>query len=239
MEPRKTSHADLEQKRPIFLEIGLVISLAIVLFMMELNFGTRDTNTSLVTTNFGTEEEMVPITRQELHEPPPPPPPKVIRATDIINIVDDDVDLDEELEVFDSETNQDHEVAFVDIPIVLAEEEEAEAPIFMVVEEMPIFRPDICRTSEDGNRELMKFVSQAIRYPVIAAENGIQGRVYITFVVSPQGRVTNVEVVRGVDSALDKEAVRVVQELPAFSPGKQRGKPVRVQYSIPINFVLQ
>ena len=239
MMPRKTSHADLEQKRSIFFEIGLVISLAIVLFMMELNFGTKDTNTSSVTMDFDTEEEMVPITRQELQEPPPPPPPKVIRATDIINIVDDDVELDVELELYDSETDQDQIIEIIDIPITLEEEDEAEAPIFIVVEEMPIFRPDICSTSEEGNRELMKFVSQAIRYPVIAAENGIQGRVYITFVVSPQGRITNVNVSRGVDSALDKEAVRVVQELPAFSPGKQRGKPVRVQYSIPINFVLQ
>ncbi|SMO73115.1 protein TonB [Saccharicrinis carchari] len=238
MIPRKSTQADLEHKRSMFFQIGLVISLAIVLFMMELNFKTRDVNQSLIDTGFRTEEEMVPITRQELKTPPPPPPKKIM-ATDIISIVDDDVELDEELELFDSETDQDQEIKLIEIPVNLEEEVEEEAPIFIVVEEMPIFRPQLCATPEEGNRELMKFVSQAIRYPVIAAENGIQGRVYVTFVVSPNGSVTDVQVSRGVDAALDKEAIRVVQELPEFSPGKQRGKPVRVQYSIPINFILQ
>ncbi|MGQ1787193.1 MULTISPECIES: energy transducer TonB [unclassified Saccharicrinis] len=237
MLPRKTTHADLEHKRSIFFEIGFVISLAIVLLMMELNFTSNNTKEFQEGSVLDQEQEMVPITRQE--QKLPPPPPKIIKATDIINIVDNDVIIEEELEFFDSETNEDQVVELMQMPVLEQEEEEGDAPIFMVVEEMPIFRPDICKTTKEGNAELMRYISKAIRYPVIAAENGIMGRVYVTFVVSPAGEVTNVQVSRGVHPELDKEAIRVVQDMPAFSPGKQRGKPVRVQYSVPINFVLQ
>ncbi len=238
MKARKTIHADLEQKKSLFFELGLVLSFAIVLFSMELNFKEKSSDVILTDVVEITEEEMVPITRQEETVAPPPPAP--IRTYDVINIVENDIEIEEELEILDTETDQDEIVEVVEeLNVDLEEEEITEAPIFMVVEEMPIFRPNICNTPIEGQKELMRYITTAIRYPVIAAENGIQGRVYVTFVVSPKGRVTNVEVTRGVYSALDKEAIRVVSELPAFSPGKQRGKPVRVRYSVPINFVLQ
>ena len=236
MIPRKTTHADLEHKRSIFFEVGFIISLAIVLFLMELNFKTPPVKQNPLSEEINLEQEMIPITRQEEILPPPP---KLLQAVDVIYIVDDDVEIEEELEMFDSETNQDQEVEFVEIAFVELEEENEEDPIFIVVEEMPIFRPDICNTSTQGNAELMKYVGRTIQYPAVAAENSIQGKVYITFVVSPHGLVTNVQISRGVHPSLDKEAIRVVNSLPAFSPGKQRGKPVRVQYSIPISFVLQ
>ncbi len=236
MIPRKTTHADLEHKRSIFFEVGFIISLAIVLLLMELNFKTAPVKQSLVNEEINLEQEMIPITRQEERLLPPP---KILQAVDVIHIVDDDVEIEEELEIFDSETNQDQEVEFVEITFEELEEENEEDPIFIVVEEMPIFRPDICNTSTQGNVELMKYVGRTIQYPAVAAENSIQGKVYVTFVVSPSGQVTNVQISRGVHPALDKEAIRVVNNLPVFSPGKQRGKPVRVQYSIPIRFVLQ
>lgn len=236
MIPKKNSIADLEHKRSIFFEIGFLLSLGVVLFMMELNFSSKDTSSMVEDAEVLPEQEMVPITRPE--QQIQPPPPKIIVASDILNIVDDDMIIEEELEVFDSETNEDQIVEVVSFALTEQEEEEDE-PIFVVVEEMPIFRPEICTTSQEGNRELMKYIVQAIRYPVIAVENGVEGKVYITFVVSPLGAVTNVQVTRGVNSVLDKEAVRVIKTLPNFSPGKQRGKAVRVQYSVPINFVLQ
>ena len=90
-----------------------------------------------------------------------------------------------------------------------------------------------------GDLALRKFIGSSVKYPVIAQENGIQGKVYVTFVVSKTGKVTNASIARGVDPSLDKEALRVVNALPAWKPGKQRGKPVNVSYTVPINFVLQ
>ncbi len=238
MKARKTIHADLEHKKSLFFELGLVISFALVLFSMEFNFKEKASDVIVSDYVVITEEEMVPITRQE--ETVAPPPPSPIKTYDVINIVENDIEIEEELEILDTETDQDEMVEVVEeINIEMEEEEALDAPIFMVVEEMPIFRPDICKTTIEGQLELMRYIASAIRYPVIAAENGIQGRVYVSFVVSPKGKVTNVEVTRGVSKALDEEAVRVVAELPAFSPGKQRGKPVRVRYSVPINFVLR
>ncbi|MCW3806820.1 energy transducer TonB [Plebeiibacterium marinum] len=236
MKARKTNHADLEHKRSLFFELGLLFTMAVVLFSMELNFKEKGAELSIVEFEEVAEEEMIPITRQEHLIPPPPAPPA--KVYDVINIVENDIELDEELLILDSETDQDEIIETTEVVDFEMEEEVSEMPVFMVVEEMPIFRPDICKTTQEGNVELMKYISAAIRYPVIAAENGVQGRVYLSFVVSPKGTVSNIIVTRGVHPELDKEAVRVVESLPLFSPGKQRGKPVRVQYSIPINFVL-
>ena len=115
---------------------------------------------------------------------------------------------------------------------VEVEEEEEEAEIFFIVEDMPSFQGK----GQDGFRT---YIAQNLRYPEIAAENGISGRVFVSFVVEPNGAVTSVKVVRGVDPALDAEAVRVVKSSPKWAPGKQRGKPVRVSFTFPINFVLQ
>ncbi len=238
MKARKTIHADLEHKKSLFFELGLVISFALVLFSMEYNFKEKPSDVIVTQYVEATEEEMVPITRQE--ETVAPPPPSPVKTYDVINIVENDIEIEEELEILDTETDQDEIVEVVEnLNVELEEEETSEAPIFMVVEEMPIFRPEICRTTLEGQQELMRYIASSIKYPIIAAENGVQGRVYVTFVVSPKGKVTNVEVTRGVSKVLDEEAIRVVTELPAFSPGKQRGKPVRVRYSVPINFILR
>ena len=90
-----------------------------------------------------------------------------------------------------------------------------------------------------GEAALRQFLATAVKYPVIAQENGIQGRVYVTFVVNTDGSITDARIARGVDPSIDKEALRVVNTLPKWKPGKQRGKPVRVSYTVPINFVLQ
>lgn len=107
-----------------------------------------------------------------------------------------------------------------------------EEEIFIVVEDMPLF---------DGGdiNHFRNWVQKRVQYPKIAAENGIQGKVFIMFVVEPDGTVTNVEIIRGVDPSLDNEALRVVNESPVWSPGKQRGTPVRVRFSITVNFQLQ
>ena len=158
---------------------------------------------------------------EEVKPPPPPPPPRV---TDILNIVDDDVDLDDDLEILDTEMDQHKPLDFQ--PIVI-EEERDDTPVFYIVEEMPLF--------PGGEEALTRYLSTSVKYPVIAQENGIQGKVFIQFVINTKGEVTNATVLRGVDPSLDREALRVVQAMPTWKPGKQRNRPVRVSYTVPIN----
>lgn len=229
MELKKTPKADLENKKSIFFEIGLAAALLVVLVAFEWT-STESVNVEqLQTQEVKMEEEMVDITRQD--EIKQPEPPKVVQVTDVIKIVEDNVDIKDNSDIFDSDFKEDAAVKIVEFND--AEEEVEEYTPFVVVEEMPSFGPG--GIDEFRNN----YIAKNLKYPDVAAENGIQGRVFINFVVEPDGRVTNVKVVRSVDPALDKEAVRVVSSSPKWKPGKQRGKPVRVQFTIPIIFVLQ
>lgn len=229
MELKKSPKADLEKKKIVFLEIGLVLSLLIILFAFEWK------SSGGIQTDFANlqdvvmEEEMIPITQQEEIKPPPPPP-QPLQVIDVINIVDDDVDLDDDFDLFDSEFNENLAVRIIEFHE--EEEEIEEEQIFVVVEDMPGF------DGGDSNK-FREYIQRNLRYPEIAAENGIQGRVFVRFVIEPDGSLSNVTVVRGVDPSLDKEAVRVVQSSPKWKPGRQRGKPVRVSFTFPIIFVLQ
>ncbi len=227
MEIKKLPKADLENKKAVFMQIGLVVVLSLVLIAFEWTTTDVSIDMSLVDEGTAVEEEIIPITRQEEVKPPPPPPPP--KAADILNIVEDDVELDDELEIMDTEMDQDQMVDFSDI--VVGDEQRESDEVFMIVEEMPEF--------PGGPAALQKYLSSSVKYPVIAQENGIQGRVYIQFVISSKGEVTNAVVLRGVDPSLDKEALRVVENMPKWKPGKQRNRPVRVSYTVPINFVLQ
>ncbi len=228
MEIKKTPKADLENKKSLMTEIGLVITLGIVLAAFEWSTTDVKIDTSGMIEEAAVEEEIVPITRQEEIKPPPPPPPP--KMSDIINIVDDDVELDDELDLQDTEADENTTYDYQQ-EIAVVEEEEETQEVFFIVEEMPVF--------PGGEEALRKFIAQSVKYPVIAQENGIQGRVFVSFVVNQKGEVTNVKVARPFDPNLDKEAVRVVQSMPKWSPGKQRGKAVKVSYTVPINFVLQ
>jgi len=231
MNEKKTPQADLEKKRIIFLETGFVIVLAVLLLAFEWTASTSQANSLGEMSALVVEDELIPVTRQE-ELPPPPPPPKP-QVTEILSIVEDDVEIEDEIELEDVEADQDMEVEIIEM-----DEEEEETSIFFIVEDMPIFMPKKCKTKEEGEVELRKHIAKNIEYPEIARENGIQGKVYISFVVNSKGKVTNVKVARGIDASLDKEAIRVVKNLPNFSPGKQRGKPVRVSFTVPINFKL-
>ncbi len=228
MEPKKTPKADLENKRNVFVQLGLVISLGIVLMAFNLNDTVKSVDT-LGDLNAGViEDEVIPVTRQEeIKPPPPPPPPKVI---EVLTIVDDEVELDEEFEFESTEAN---DATIIDAVPVIEEDagDEAEQEVFVIVEDMPEF--------PGGDLALRKWIADHIKYPVIAAENGIQGKVYVQFVVDRDGSISNARVARGVDSSLDQEALRVVNNLPKWKPGMQRGKPVRVSFTVPINFQLQ
>ena len=147
-----------------------------------------------------------------------------------MDIVDDDVEIEDDFD-FDMEATKDTEYDFTSM--MDDDEEIDEEEVFYIVEDMPTFN------GGDPATEFRKYVAQNLRYPEIAAENGISGRVIVQFVVNKVGTVVDAYVARGVDPALDKEALRVVMSSPKWTPGKQRGKAVKVMFTFPINFVLQ
>ncbi len=229
MELKKSPKADLEIKKNTFWLIGLVVALGVTLLAFEWTSKPAKADDLGTVQAQEVEEEIIPITReQQVQPPPPPPPPKVV---EVLNIVDDEVKIEDELEIQDSEADENTVIDVAPVIETAAEEEEEEAQVFFIVEDMPEF--------PGGDLALRKYIANAIKYPVIAQENGIQGKVYVTFVVGKDGKVTNARIARGVDPSLDKEALRVVNSLPTWKPGKQRGKPVNVSYTVPINFVLQ
>ena len=227
MELKKSKKADLENKKGIFLQIGLVIVLGIILAAFEWSSRPNMESTLGDLADMDLEEEIIPITRQQDVKPPPPPPPP--KVADVLNIVEDDVEIEDELIIEDAESDQNMEIEIVEFE---EEEEVAEEEVFFIVEDMPSFQGK----GQEGFRE---WIAKNLRYPEIAAENGISGKVYVQFAVNSKGQVVDAVVVRGVDPALDKEAVRVVTSSPKWSPGRQRGKAVKVQFTFPINFVLQ
>jgi protein TonB len=225
MEAKKSPKADLESKRTIFVQIGLIVALAAMLVAFE--WKTYD----LKQTDLGgrqaekVEEDLIEITNQNKPPPPPAPPP----TTTLINIVNDDIEVETDLNI-DAEATQLTEIPEY-TPIASNEEEEVgEAEIFMVVEESPSF--------PGGDEARIRFLTENIKYPQIARESSIQGTVYVTFVVEKNGNVTDVRVLRGIGGGCDEEAIRVIKAMPKWSPGKQRGKPVRVQFNMPIKFTL-
>ncbi|MDR0394474.1 MAG: energy transducer TonB [Tannerella sp.] len=230
MEIKKTPRADLEKDKSLHLLMGLVVALAILFVGFE--WGEKDIE---VATDSGIaaviDEEDIDMTVQNELPPPPPPEPEVIKEPDILEIVEDEEKV-ESIQIASSEDDASHAQTETYVAPVVEEEEEVDDNfVFVTVEKMPEF--------PGGDAALLKWISDNIVYPPIAAENGIQGRVSCQFTVNADGSVEDVQVVRAVDPNLDKEAIRVLRKVPRFKPGEQRGKPVRVKYSVPVRFKLQ
>ena len=225
MDVKKSSKASLENKRTMYILMGFVAVLSFVYIAFEWTQHevTIYENESMVID----EEEEIEII-QTAEELPPPPPPEVPEVIEVLNVVEDDVETAEI--IIDTEDDKDKQVV-IQAPVQAAVEEEDTEVVFMVVESMPRF--------PGGDAALFKYLSENIKYPVIAQESGIQGRVICQFVVNRDGSIVDIEVVRGVDRSLDQEAKRVIASMPKWSPGKQRGKAVRVKYTLPVNFRLQ
>lgn len=229
MKVKKSPKANLETKKMTWHLMGYVIVLSLMFVAFEWSERDKKIDLSGQVQDIVAEEEMIPITEQQATPPPPPPPQEVQKVEEVLRIVENDVQV-EATEIASSEDdNTAVEIKEVAAPVVV--EEVVEEEIFQVVEEMPSF--------PGGMGELMKFLGNNIKYPAVAQENGIQGRVIIQFVVEKDGSVANPVVVKGVDPALDKEALRVVKSMPNWTPGKQRGKAVRVKYTVPVTFRLQ
>ena len=225
MQIKKSQHASLEDKKIIYVLMGFVFVLSLCYVALEWT-EQEVTKYEVMDDEFLFEEEVE--IQQTTQETPPPPPPPAVQEVEVLNVVEDNV----ETESIEINTEDDKEEVVIAAPVEAPEEEEEEEVIFVVVETMPEF--------PGGQQALFKFLSENVKYPVIAQENGIQGRVICQFVVNKDGSIVDVEVVRsGGDPSLDKEAVRVIKSMPKGKPGKQRGKAVRVKYTVPVNFKLQ
>lgn len=228
MEIKKSPKADLEGNKTTWLLIGMVLILGLHFVAFEWTDYDKKvtTDTGIVEPTF--EEEMVPITEQE--EPKnAPPPPEAPKVEEVLQIAENDANVQETTISSTEDTGEAVEIKYT--PVEVEEEDPEEQQIFQVVEEMPEF--------PGGMAECLKFLAKNIKYPTIAQENGVQGRVIVQFVVNKDGSIVDPVVMRSVDPYLDKEALRVIQMMPKWKPGKQRGKEVRVKYTVPVTFKLQ
>ena len=230
MESKISPKADLQKKNLMFLEIGLVVALGLCLLAFEWSSSDKVETIDLAAQTATVEEEEI-INTQEQQEIPPEIP-KIPVLSDIIDIVDDDIQVNDDLFI-DTEDNANLGVEIMDYHAAVEEEEvEEEAIPFALVEEKPKFQ------GGDAN-SFSAWVNKNLNYPEIAKENGVQGRVTLQFTVNTDGSVSDVKVLRGVDSSLDKEAVRIVSQSPKWTPGKQRERPVKVTYVFPVIFQLR
>jgi len=224
MQLKKNPSASLEDKKFTYVLLGFVFVLSVCFVALEWT-EKEVTKYEVADTEFAFEEEI--DIQQTSQETPPPPPPPAVQEVEVLNVVEDDVET-QEIEI---NTEDDKTEVVIQAPVEIKEEEEEEDVVFVIVENKPEF--------PGGDAALMKYIAENIKYPVIAQENGIQGRVICQFVVNKDGSIVDITVVRSVDPSLDKEAMRVIKSMPKWKPGKQRGKPVRVKFTLPIVFRLQ
>ena len=236
MLPKKNPKVDLSKNSTTYFLIGLVLVLFLTWRAIELRTYESEIKLDYLSIQDDDEEE-IPVT--DLKTPPPPPPPPPPAAPQVIEVVEDEEEVEETV-IESTETDQE-EIVEVEQVIIEEEDEDLEVP-FAVIEDIPIF-PGCENIAKKKLRDcfqeqINKHIVKNFRYPEIAQEMGIQGRVFVSFLIDVKGNVVGVQT-RGPDKNLEKEAQRIIEKLPKMIPGKQRGKPVRVPYSIPITFRLQ
>ena len=223
MVDKKSPEADVTRKSSLYLSIGLVVSLLVVNTAFEWRFYDDGALADLgqVTDDF---EEMLDIPPTEQ---PPPPPPK-IQQPEIIEVPDEE-EIEDEIEVnLDVEITE--ESAIEQIVFEEPVEEEVADEVFTIVEQQPVY--------PGGMRAFYQFVQKKLKYPSQARRMGIEGKVFVQFVVDKKGNITEVVAVRGIGAGCDVEAVRVIKSSPKWKAGKQRGKAVKVRMILPITFKL-
>ncbi len=237
MEVKKSKKADLEGEKGTGLLIGYIVALSVMFACFEFTTRTyEETDVVYATTSFVSEEEVIPIT-QPIFTAAPPPPADAPQVAEILDIVDNETEIVEEKIETSESTDQaiSGPTAPVSGPVMAGppapvQEGSDEGQIFEVVEQNPSF--------PGGEKALMDYLYKNLKYPAVAQDNGIQGRVLVQFVVNKDGSIVDPKVLRSVDPSLDKEAMRVVTSMPKWTPGKQRGKPVRVRFTLPVTFRL-
>ncbi len=231
MEVKKSKKASLENKRFLFIEIGFVVAILLVFIAFEIPSKNQQEKQESVVEFAAVEEDFVPPTQDT-----PPPPPEEIKIPDLsdeIDIVDDDLKVEDNIINLEDEANLKVEIRDHVEEVVEEEEVEEEAVPFALIQTKPLFN------GEDPTTAFSKWVNERLVYPEAAKENGIQGRVLISFTVGKDGKVTDIKVARGIDPLLDNEAKRVVAMSPKWTPGKQRDKAAKVSYTFPVIFQLR
>lgn len=228
MEVKKSDKANLENKKSMFLQFGIIIALLVSLLAFDWTTGEKKDSAFDGMSEEAIEEEQIPVTEET---PPEQAPPPEATVTDLFEIVKNDVVIKSDVAFDDDETSEDKAVEIY-ATVIKMEEEKTEEEVFVIVEDMPTFRGGDINKFRD-------WVQKRISYPELALENSIEGRVFITFVVETNGTISGVTVTRSVDQLLDEAAKEAVMASPKWEPGMQRGRPVRVRYSIPIIFQLQ
>lgn len=224
MELEKSKKVGMENKRGLSLNVVMFVILVVVQFAFT--YPEKETNAeSLGSVATSNNEEMISITRHEEVEPPSP------AAIEILNIVIDGTKINDNHDVVNSEATKDAKVEILVVQIPTQEKEIGDDEVYVVVEIMPVF--------PGGELAMRKFIARAIKYPTSAEEKGIQGKVFVRFVVDKDGSVSNAKIARGVEPSIDKEALRVIMSLPKWKPGMQHGKAVSVSFMVPISFQLQ
>lgn len=234
MELKKNPKADLTRNSGFYFAIGLFAVMLLTYVALEWK-SYEGGNAYDISMNVDDElDEEVPMTEQ-LKTPPPPPPPA---APEIIEVVEDEEEVEETV-IESTESNEDEKVIEVEDVETAEVEEDLDIP-FAVIEDVPIFPG--CEKESDKracfNSMMQKHISKNFRYPEISQEMGVQGRVNVMFTIQKDGSIGNVRM-RGPDKNLEAEAARIISKLPNMTPGKQRGRAVRVPFSIPITFKLQ
>ena len=226
MEIKKSPKADLQNKRGLLLEIGLAVSLALVIVAFA--YTPKEHRVEKVDLNYGpVEVEMNEITRNDQKPPEPPKKVEVKVIIDLLQVVTNDTKITTDVEFADFD--EDTEVIQT---VEIKEEEVIDDQPFLVAETMPSFQGGDLNT-------FRSWVQSNVKFPQIALENGIQGRVVLSFVIEKDGRLTNIQVLQTPDRSLSEEAIRVLNKSPKWSPGKQRNQVVRVKYTLPVDFRVQ
>lgn len=226
MELKKSPKADLNNKRGLLLEIGLVVSLLLVIAAFA--YTPKEYRIEIVTEYVApVEEEITEVTRQDQKPPEAPKKVEVKVITDMLEVVTNDTKITTDVDFAEFDENTEV-IQQVEVKEEVIEDDQP----FLIAETMPSFQ------GGDLNK-FRAWVQQNIRFPQIALENGIQGRVVLSFVIEKDGRLTNIQVLQTPDRSLSDEAIRVLQQSPKWSPGKQRNQPVRVRYTLPVEFRIQ
>ena len=234
MEPKKNPKADIGKNSAMYFVIGLAVVLLLVYVGLEWKKYDKSNDYNIALNVEDQLDEEVPMTEQ-IKTPPPPPPPA---APEVIEVVEDEEEVEETV-IESTETSQEEEVMEVEDIVEEEVEEDISVP-FAVIEDVPVF-PGCERQSNKKAcfQEMMnKHIRKNFRYPEIAQEMGVQGRVSVMFTIMKDGSIGNIRM-RGPDKNLEAEAMRIIKKLPKMTPGKQRGRAVKVPFSIPINFRLQ
>jgi len=224
MKEKKTAKADLRSKRGLFIEIGLIIVLALVYMVFEGKSYKTGTTTLIVRPDGIIGDDLPPIVPPDKIELPPPPPPQTV----LLKPIDNDKPVEKDPEI-DAGATPDTPIPDLP-PLAPPPEVPPEDEPFLIVEQNPEYT--------GGDEARLNFLRSNIKYPQVAREVGIQGTVYVSFVVEKDGSITQVTILRGIGGGCDEEAVRVTKLMPKWKPGKQRGKEVRVSYQMPIKFTL-